>query len=295
MRGYMDAKTRARGALILSMLIFGTIGVLRRYIPLPSGALAFFRGATGAVFLWCFTRLRGGRLDRAAVKANLAMLCVSGAFIGFNWILLFEAYSYTSIAAATLCYYMAPIIVILASPLALNERLTGRRLACAAAALAGVTLVSGVTAAGFDVSGLHGALLGLGAAAFYACVILMNKKISGVQAIDRTMVQLAAAAAVVLPYALAAEQMDASMLTPACIILTLVAGVVHTGFAYAMYFASITRLSAHTAALFSYIDPIFAVVLSAVALKEPMDPASWLGAALVLGATLISELPEKTR
>ena len=291
----MQKDRGAMGALILSMLIFGTIGILRRHIPLPSGALAFIRGAIGALFLAGVTAARGKKPDIAAIRRNAPMLCLSGACIGFNWMLLFEAYNHTTVATATLCYYMAPVIVMLLSPVVLREKLTPVKLGCVAVAIAGVALVSGVAEAGFDMSELRGALLALGAAALYACVILMNKRLSGVSAEDRTMVQLAAAAIVVVPYSLLAENISVAELSWLSIALILVAGVVHTGLAYAMYFGSIEKLSAQSVALLSYIDPIFAVILSALMLNEPMGATGWVGAILVIGAMMLSELPGRAK
>lgn len=276
------------------MLIFGTIGVLRRYTALPSGALAMLRGYIGGACLIIYMLLRGRRPDMAALKRNIWKLIVSGAFIGLNWMLLFEAYNHTSVAAATLCYYMAPVIVTLLSPLVLKERLTARQLICAGAAAAGMVPVSGILSVdGFAAGEIKGIMLGLGAAALYACVILMNKRITTVGAMDRTVVQLIAAAAVVTPYAFAAEGFAIGDMTGTDMLLTLTAGVIHTGVAYALYFGSMAALPARTVALVSYADPIFAVLLSATVLGEAMSPAGWVGAAVVLGAMFISELPGK--
>ena len=49
-------------------------------------------------------------------------------------------------------------------------------------------------------------------------------------------------------------------------------------------------LKAQTVALYSYLDPILAIVLSMVVLHEPMTPAAAVGAVLILGAAYISEL-----
>ena len=44
--------------------------------------------------------------------------------MGGNWILLFEAYNYTSISIATLSYYFAPVIVMIVCPIIFKEKLT---------------------------------------------------------------------------------------------------------------------------------------------------------------------------
>ena len=281
--------------LTLSMVIFGTIGIFRRYIPLPSSLVAMTRGLIGMLFLLLVMVLRKRGMNRAAVRRKLAMLCLSGAAIGVNWILLFEAYNYTSVATATLCYYLAPMFVILASPLVVGERLTAKKLICVLAALLGMVFVSGVLESGGGSSDLKGVLLGLGAAVLYASVVLMNKQLGDVPAYDRTIVQLGSSAAVLLPYVLLTENIGALTFTPGTIGLLLVVGIVHTGIAYALYFGSLMQLKAQTAAILSYIDPVVAVLLSALVLREHMSLLSGLGAILVLGAAVVSELPSRRK
>ena len=281
--------------LTLSMVIFGTIGIFRRYIPLPSSLVAMTRGLTGMLFLLLVMVLRKRGMNRAAVRKRLGLLCLSGAAIGVNWILLFEAYNYTSVATATLCYYLAPMFVILASPLVVGERLTAKKLICVLAALLGMVFVSGVLESGGGSSDLKGVLLGLGAAVLYASVVLMNKQLGDVPAYDRTIVQLGSSAAVLLPYVLLTENLGALSFTPGTIGLLLVVGVVHTSMAYAMYFGSLMQLKAQTAAILSYIDPVVAVLLSALVLREHMSLLSGLGAVLVLGAAVVSELPSRRK
>ena len=185
----------AKFHIILSMLIFGTIGIFVRHIPLPSSVIALVRGVVGTLFLLIFSRFRKTPVSREAIRRNLKVLILSGIAIGFNWILLFEAYRYTTVATATLCYYLAPVFVILVSPLLFKEALTLRKLCCIAAALIGMVFVSGVLETDFSGSGeFLGIVFGVGAAVLYASVVLMNKMLADIQVFDRTIVQLAAAA-----------------------------------------------------------------------------------------------------
>lgn len=260
---------RARGELILAVLLFGTIGLFRRGMDLPSSVIALGRGSIGTLFLLFSALLRGKALDTAAIRRKLPWLILSGGLIGFNWILLFESYRYTTVATATLCYYMAPVIVILASPWLLKERLTLRRGLCAAAAVLGMVLVSGVLteSRGGD---LRGVLFGLGAAALYASVVLVNQRLRDMDALEKTVVQLGAAALILLPYVLATEDLSALTWNAPSLLLLLILGVVHTGWAYSLYFGSMGALPAQTVALCSYLDPVTAVLLSALVLREPL-------------------------
>ena len=285
---------QSRLILILSMFIFGTIGIFRKYILMPSSALAMIRGFIGAFFLLILFRAKGGKLSWKAIQNNLLFLLISGALLGFNWILLFEAYQYTSVATATLCYYMAPIFVILASPIILKETLTRKKVICVAVSLVGMMMVSGIFETEFTgILEFKGILLGLGAAVFYASIIILNKKIKDIAVYDKTIMQLVTAAIVLLQYVLLTENLPELKFSPVLIIMLFIVGILHTGVAYALYFRSIENLNAQTVALFSYIDPIVAILLSAIFLHEAMGPLEIIGTILVLGATLASELSPK--
>ncbi len=290
----MNSNLFCRIQLIFSVVTFGTIGIFVEYIPLPSGAIAFVRGALGALCLLLFAFVSKTEISVKAIKANLLILAVSGGAIGVNWIFLFEAYRHTTVATATLCYYMAPIFVMLASPFVLKEKLTAQKLICVFAALIGMIFVSGILdGTSVDSSDFIGVLFGLAAAAFYATVVLLNKKLGEISAHNRTVIQLSTAALVVLPYTLLAEEIDIGAIDIRAIILLACVGILHTGIAYLMYFGSMRGLSAQTVAVFSYIDPALAIILSAVVLHQPMNTYSVIGAVLIILSALISELPAK--
>lgn len=274
-------------ALIGSMLIFGTLGVVRRYVPLSSAMLALCRGVLGSVFLLVFVLVRGGKLKLPERKATL-WLVLTGAVMGLNWMLLFEAYNYTTVAAATMCYYMQPTIVILLSPIVFRERLGAKRLVCAFAAIVGMLFVSGVLSGGGEVH-IGGILFGLGAAAFYATVIILNKKIVVGDIYAKTIIQLAGAALVMIPYVLLTEGVPDLSMSAAGVGTVLLVGIVHTGITYALYFGSMQRLRAQTVAVLSYIDPVFALLLSAAVLHESLTPLGIVGAVLIIGSAIISE------
>ena len=281
--------------LLVSMVIYGSIGLFRRWIPLSSDVLACYRGASGALVLLAVTAaLRGKRKTEKTGRRKALWLYVSGAVMGFNWILLFEAYNYTTVAVATLCYYMAPTIVVLLSPLIFRERITLRKGLCAAASVGGMILVSGVVGNGIPGPGdARGILFGLGAAVLYAVVVVINKKVEGVDAYRKTIIQLAAAAVSLVPYILLTGGKVNTALTPENWIMLLIVGVVHTGLAYALYFGSLERLQAQTVAVFSYLDPITALLLSALALGERLEPACLAGAALIIGSAIVSVLGDR--
>ena len=289
--------------VITSMLIFGSIGVFRRYIPLSSTFLAFSRGILGGLFILVFMKMSGkstdgnsGDISGSEVRGKLRVshflwLAVVGAIMGVNWILLFEAYNHTTVAVATLCYYMEPTIVVLLSPFIFKERLTGRKAVCAGVAILGMVLVSGVLG-GMDsgTGDIRGVLFGLSAAALYATVVIMNKMISGIDAYQRTTVQLLAAGIVMVPYLLLTGGFGGGDFTVRAIVLLLVVGIVHTGIAYLLYFGGMDGIRVQSIAILSYVDPVSALFFSAVFLGEPLSLLGIIGAVMIIGSAIISEM-----
>lgn len=287
----MKLQRKSMVSLIISMILFGTIGLFVSNISLSSSVIALMRAVGGFLFLLSVVFIKRERLAITAIGKNLLWLCLSGTFLGFNWILLFEAYRYTTVAVATLCYYMAPVIVILLAPVLLKEKMTVKKSVCAAVAVFGMLLVSGIFDGGAVAGGSgKGIVFGLGAACFYATAMLTNQFIKDISAYDKTIVQLGVAAAVVLPYSLITSGVqEFTTLTAPQILLLFAVGIIHTGIAYWLYFGSMDGLSGQTVAVYSYIDPAFAVVLSVVVLREETGVPGMVGAVLILGSTLLSE------
>ena len=279
--------------ILTSMAIFGTVGIFVLFIPMASAAIAFCRGVLGCAFLLILMALTGKKPNLTDIRKNGWILAISGAAIGINWILLFEAYRHTTVAIATICYYLAPAFLTLASPL-VGEKLSAKKLGCIGVALVGMVFVSGVLQ-GNQSGSFMGVLLGVGAAVFYASVILLNKKLSPIGAYDKTLCQLGAASLIIAPYLLVSGSLEFSQMTTLGWVMLLVVGVVHTGFAYALYFGAIRDVNAQTAAILSYLDPVLSIFLSALILRERLDVFSVIGAILILGSALYSEIPGRSK
>ena len=272
---------------ITAMVIIGTIGIFRRNIALSSAVLAFMRGLLGSLSLGLFVKARGQKIFHGMETKKFLLLVLNGAIIGVNWIFLFEAYRYTTVAVATLCYYLQPTLLILVSPIFFKEKLTPRKLFFALIAFAGMVLVSGVI--GGEAGNLRGVAFGLAAALLYTMAVIINKTVIGVDPFEKTIIQLASAAVVLIPYILLTEDMAAIHPDVMTVILVIIVGVIHTGFVYYLYFGSMERLNAQAVAILSYIDPVVAVLASWIFLKEPLTLMVIIGAVLIIGSAILSE------
>lgn len=271
-----------------AMLVFGTIGLFVKNIGFPSSFISFARALTGSIFIALFMLVSGHSLDKKSVLKNLKLLIPSGIAMAFNWICLFEAYRFTGVAVGTLCYYMAPVIVVILSPVFLKEKLTAINVTSVLAAVVGAVLISGVVSG--SAKSAKGILFGLAAAALYSTVVMINKFVKNLSPIETTFVQLSTAAVTMIPYILLTEDVTTFVFDKRSVIFTLIVGVFHTGIVYMIYFSSVQKIPAQTTAVFSYIDPVTAIILSAVVLGERLDAVQLIGTFLILAATLFNEL-----
>lgn len=283
-----DNKKTTYAQFIMAMVIVGTIGIFRRNIALSSAALAFSRGILGSLSLGAFVKVRGQKIFHGMERKKLFLLILNGAIIGVNWIFLFEAYRFTTVAVATLCYYLQPTLLILVSPIFFKEKLTGKKLFYALIAFLGMVLVSGALGGG-DTGSLKGVAFGLAAAVLYTMAVVINKITLGVDPYEKTIIQLASAGIVLIPYILMTEDISAVQLDTITIILVLIVGIIHTGLVYFFYFGSMEHMSAQAVAVFSYIDPVVAVIASWAFLGEPLTVPVIIGAVLIIGSAFLSE------
>lgn len=278
--------------LIASMTIFGTIGLFVRNIPVSSGELALYRAVLATFLIAAFLLITKQKIPFANIKKEVPLLLASGAAMGINWMLLFEAYRYTTVSVATLSYYFAPVIVTLVCPVLFKERLTGKQIVCFVMSALGLVMITGIGNIGGG-NDLIGILFGLGAAVFYATVILLNKFIKNVQGIHRTFLQFLSAMAVLFPYVIMTSGVTLENMDRIGWINLLIVGLIHTGVTYCMYFSSLKELPGQKAAILSYIDPLVAVMISVTILGETMTPWQVIGGVLILGFTLWNEITPK--
>ena len=281
--------------MIVSMTVFGTLGLFVRNIPLSSGELALYRAVLALILIGFNLLVTKQKISFAAIRKDLPLLLLSGAAMGINWILLFQAYRYTTVSAATLSYYFAPVIVTVLCPILFKEKMRARQWLCFVMSTVGLVLITVTGETETGKSDLTGILFGLGAAVFYATVVLLNKFIKGVDGIHRTFLQFVSATVVLIPYVLVSGSFGLRALSGVGWANLLTVGLVHTGITYCLYFSSLKELPGQKAAILSYIDPLVAVLVSVLILHETITGRQIIGGILILGFTLINEISVKPK
>lgn len=280
----------ARMMLILSMAVFGTLGPFVRSIPVSSAELALYRAVLASLLIGLDLLVTRQRIPFAKIRRSLPLLLFSGMAMGFNWILLFEAYKYTTVSVATLSYYFAPVIVTAVCPFLFKEKLTRKQILCFVMSTLGIVLITGIGDLSQGSSHLLGVCFGLGAAVLYATVVLINKFIRDVEGIHRTFLQFLAAIATLVPYVALTSGVTLGGMDAVGWLCLMIVGLVHTGVTYCMYFTALRDVPGQKAAILSYIDPLVAVLISVTLLGEALTPAQAAGGALILGFTLYNEI-----
>ena len=280
----------ARMMLILSMAVFGTLGPFVRSIPVSSAELALYRAVLASLLIGLDLLVTRQRIPFAKIRRSLPLLLFSGMAMGFNWILLFEAYKYTTVSVATLSYYFAPVIVTAVCPFLFKEKLTRKQILCFVMSTLGIVLITGIGDLSQGSSHLLGVCFGLGAAVLYATVVLINKFIRDVEGIHRTFLQFLAAIATLVPYVARTSGVTLGGMDAVGWLCLLIVGLVHTGVTYCMYFTALRDVPGQKAAILRYIDPLVAVLISVTLLGEALTPAQAAGGALILGFTLYNEI-----
>lgn len=285
----MNRLNRARISLIASMVVFGSIGIFVKNIGLPSGEIALYRAVLAAILIGVLLLVTRQKIPFSKIKKEIPYLLLSGFAMGFNWILLFQSYKYTTVSVATLSYYFAPVIVTLACPVLFKEKMGLKQWICFIMSTIGIIIITGVGDLSKGANHIVGIAFGLGAAMLYATVILLNKYIKNVEGIHRTFLQFIAAIIVLVPYVFFTGGTHLADLSSTGWTSLIIVGLIHSGIAYYLYFSSLKELPGQKAAILSYIDPLVAVIASVTILGEPITLPQILGGVLILGFTLWNE------
>ncbi|MEC1794526.1 EamA family transporter [Bacillus mojavensis] len=275
---------------ILSMIIFGTMGLVVRYIDLSSSETALLSSSIGCLFLIVVFINKRKSFSWQKIKSCGIFLFLSGIALGGNWIFLYQSYEYTTLTNATLGYYFAPVFVMLLSPIFLKEKLSFKKVICIFVAVLGMMFIvgNGVSASGRE--DLIGIILGLIAAAFYAALMLLNKFIKEMNRLEVTIIQLLVTALILLPYVLNTEGLNMLSVSSSSIPFIIFLGIVNTGIGFWLFFSGMEKLKGQSIAVLSYVDPFVAILISGLILQEQFTLLQIIGGVLLLGSTFASEI-----
>ena len=272
---------------IFVLCLFGSNGIVASYILLNSEEIVFWRTLIASVFLVGVFLLSKQKFSFLQYKKDALFLSLGGFSLGMSWIFLFEAYTYVGVSVGTLLYYCGPVIVMVLAPILFKERLTFVKLIGFVIVLAGMVFVN--SEAFLEGKMSIGIVLGLLAAVMYATMVIFNKKGQAIQGLENTAIQLVSAFLLVTVYSLIKGSFPVSINTES-ILPIIILGLVNTGIGCYFYFTSIGKLPVQTVSILGYIEPLSALLFSALFLGENLSPLQLVGAACILGGAALGEL-----
>lgn len=253
------------------------------------------RFSFSSLLLLLYLAIRSPELLRIRRPAHLLYFVGSGmASLAFFNFCYYTAIERAGVAVAALLLYTAPAFVILFSRLLFGEALTRRKLIALALTIAGCACIAGVFGGRLNLT--RAALLfGLGSGVGYALYSIFGKLALRHYAPETvTVYSFLFAALGMLP--LAHPAVLALRLTePHVFFSGLGIALLCTVGAYLLYTAGLTHVDAGRASILATVEPVVAVLLGFLAFHERVTADKLAGVALVLGAIVLSSLPEKNR
>lgn len=278
---------KIKAKMFVALAIFGTTVFFLRYIAMPIATVALVCCLLGMVAVLVAMKLTKRKLRWRYIKESVPLSLLSGVALGGSWILLICARKSTDSSIATVYYYLMPMVLALLAPL-LGEKSRKKKLFLCALCLGGLVLTTGFWKKGFVWD--TGFLFALGAGALHGAMVVCNKKLLDISSYDKTLLQLAATAAVLLPYCLFTDGFTDIDVSATGLAALIILGVVHAGLACRMYFDSLVCLPLQSVAIYSYINPAVAIFVATFLMKQKLQVEEVLGVTLILGGIMVGEL-----
>jgi len=273
--------------LVLVMIIWGSLGVFTRSIPLSALSLAFLRALIALPFLFGVMKMqKADKVEWYLLKPYL----ISGVLLGFGWLTLFYGFKHTSISSAVIIYNMCPVYVMIAAPLLLKETISRIQIAVIFSSFLGLCLIVGHNL--LEGYGYMGMALSAVSGMLYAAIVLINRSITcRVDNQTATFVQIFTAMIVLLPFVL----IDGNILTVVNLdamaaIYTILLGILHTSVAYTIFFSLSAYMKSVEIVSYSYLEPLFGILFSVIVVGEKLTILQIIGGVFILGSTYIGEM-----
>ncbi|MCD6458491.1 MAG: EamA family transporter [Thermoproteales archaeon] len=271
---------------IISMLIWGSVGIFARFSELDGLSLAFYRVLFSSVFFLVFYLIKDR--ERLLYSFNEAIdkikhISLIGIALGFNWVFFFYAVMLTQIAKALLVYYLAPLFVIIFSTIYLKERPRARTIFLAVMAFLGFLTIICEDIGDFNQNDMLGVFFAFLASLLYATVTILGRYLRSFQPLSLTFFQLAFATLSLSPFMILYGQFVISLQS---IAVVMVIALVHTILALLIYMDALREVEASRVALLSYLDPLSAIVYALVIFGEIPSFHTMIGGFLILASSI---------
>lgn len=270
-------------AVVASAIAYGFLAILLK-LALEAGArplpLVAWRFALAAVAAWLLLALRRQRLPPRGAAPGLLGL---GVLYAVNAIAFTFALQWVPAATASLVFYTYPVVVVLLAALFLGERLTTRRAAATALAIAGCGLTAGIGAMTGDPRGIALVFLSMSSLSVY--IVTGRTLLVRLPAHGSAAIILSGTAAVALVVAGPFEGLALGGGARGAWLVLLLA-VACTAVPITLFVIGLKRVDAGKAALYSTVEPVVTVAMANLLLGERIAWLQYGGGALILAGVV---------
>jgi len=270
-----------------ALLLFGFNGIVASHISLSSYEIVYLRTFIGSVLLIALFKFSGGHFSIKEHKKDSLFILLSGVAMGTSWMFLYEAYQQIGVSLSSLLYYCGPVIVMILSPIIFKEKLTITKIIGFLIVLVGIFFVNGKSA--LEGGNGWGLFCGAMSAVMYSAMVMCNKQSKNITGMENAVIQLTISFLTVAIFTII-RQGIVVQINPTEIPWILFLGLINTGLGCYFYFSPLDKLPVQTVAVCGYLEPLSAVVFSALLLNEKMTSIQVVGAILIIGGAMFGEL-----
>lgn len=265
--------------VIVSMLIWGSVGVFVRFADQPADVIVFVRVSSAFLALGLFMLSTG----KSMLFPRWRWTIGAGLVLSLNWLFFFKAIQATTIGNAVFTYYMAPVFSILWAKLFLNEKLEKQAVKAMGLAVCGLLLMLSGYEFSLTSSDTLGILFGLTGALFYSLVVVTAKYLHDVPPLTLVLVQMGVSSLVFLPAIIQAPPTFSAISLAAMVTM----GLLHSALALGLYFTGLAKVKVQHASILSYIDPVSALLYAYLFFAEVPGVYTLAGGGLILLASVL--------
>lgn len=267
--------------LFCAMVMMGTVGLFVIESGQSAYNVVFYRCLLGVVFLVAYCLYSGHLKDHHLTLKSLLIIVISGIFLVFNWVMLFESFKIASISTSTVVYHAQPFFFMLIWAASYKERVSLNKILWMVVSFVGVSLVANIDFANFTLSSsyLKGIALALSAAVFWAISAVIVKGLKGMSAYIITLVQLGVGVIVLYPFSELSGIADITVKQWGCLFIL---GAVHSCLTYIIMYSAYKKLSAPIIAVMTFIYPAVAIFVDYYFYDVALNHVQMIGVVLIM-------------
>lgn len=276
---------RARMAVNVAVLLFGSAGLFAKWIQLPALQLAMWRVSISFFCLLMYNSLK--KQVRSVSRQRFTRLVLAGILLAIHWWLYIASIQISTVAVGVVTFVSFPLFVTFLEPLFFTERLLPKNVLFAFLILAGVLL----TIPEFRLSNTvtRAILLGLISALSYAALSLLNRRLAG--ELESTVIALYEQGTAVVVMVILFLFSGNAYKQPAShdFLLVFVLGSLLTAVAHTLYIQALSGLTARYTSIISALEVVYAVILAWLLLGERPTLRTIAGGLLILSVVIVNQ------